>query len=91
MLFKGIVKNSGIAVFVQPTHIFHGKVPGSVIERHKKLHPTDVICPDILAHKFTISNIRIGEMKSAAIFDVKILRINKVETYYPKFPEIIHH
>ena len=84
------MKNAGITVSIQPTHLFHGKVSGSAIERYNDLHPKDRIVPDILAHNFPFRNSGIGAMTTTAIFDVKTLRIDKAGTFYPQNPNRMH-
>ena len=76
LLCKKIMKNVGFTVLVQQSHLVHRRVPGQAIDWYNTLHPKNIIVPDILAHKYSISTKKNGSITVEAIFDNKSLRVN---------------
>ena len=77
LITKRIFKKARMLVSVQPSHIFHGKVPGPEIKQYTDLHSNDAITPDIMVHKFPLKDVSVASLKREAIFDVKTLRVDK--------------
>jgi len=58
---------------VQPSQMFHGKVPDPAIECYNDLHLKDTIIPAIMVHNLPLKDAGATSLKGEAIFNVKTI------------------
>ena len=66
------MRKAGMVVSAHPPNIFHGKVPGTLLDRYLNLHRRqDAIIPDLMVHDYIGDINANGARCMEAIFDVK--------------------
>ena len=86
-IVRDMMKKAGMAVSTHPPNIFHGKIPGQLLDKYLNLHRRqDAIIPDLLVHDYVGDLNAHGANFVEAIFDIKTLRIDKNQKYYSEKP-----
>ncbi len=79
ILWNGIPKKAGFATTMEARNIFHDTVPWEYVNEYyiHDQHSKDAIIPDILVHNYPPDTNSNGNAVVPAIFDVKMVRVDK--------------
>ena len=78
------LRRAGLQTTMQPSNIFHGKIPGPAMAKYNNLHAREANIPDILVYNYPLKARGVGHLNGEAIFDIKTVRIDENGTIYPQ-------